>query len=200
MALINCSECDHEVSEKAEACPKCGNPIAPVRRAPMAAQPTSPVKKTVSGARKLLGVVALVVVVGALISTMSNHSDNSASQASSGDATQTAQAPEPAPPPEETITISAADIYTQYKANEVLADSKYKGKKLAVRGVVAEIGKDFTDDPYVRLSAGEDFDWVQASFSKDNNGELAKLQKGQTITITCHGKGMVISSPILDCK
>ena len=28
MALINCSECNHEVSDKAEACPKCGAPIA----------------------------------------------------------------------------------------------------------------------------------------------------------------------------
>lgn len=28
MALINCSECDREVSDKAPACPACGAPIA----------------------------------------------------------------------------------------------------------------------------------------------------------------------------
>ena len=28
MALINCSECNQEVSDKAESCPKCGAPIA----------------------------------------------------------------------------------------------------------------------------------------------------------------------------
>lgn len=28
MALINCSECGKEVSDKAAACPHCGNPIA----------------------------------------------------------------------------------------------------------------------------------------------------------------------------
>jgi len=28
MALINCSECSIEISDKAAACPKCGNPIA----------------------------------------------------------------------------------------------------------------------------------------------------------------------------
>lgn len=28
MSLINCSECNHEVSDKAESCPKCGLPIS----------------------------------------------------------------------------------------------------------------------------------------------------------------------------
>lgn len=27
MALIKCSECGAEISEKAEACPKCGHPL-----------------------------------------------------------------------------------------------------------------------------------------------------------------------------
>ena len=27
MALIKCTECGHEVSDKASACPKCGCPI-----------------------------------------------------------------------------------------------------------------------------------------------------------------------------
>jgi len=33
MALIECSECGSEISSKASACPKCGNPLDPVRRA-----------------------------------------------------------------------------------------------------------------------------------------------------------------------
>lgn len=28
MALIQCNECSNQVSDKADACPKCGNPIA----------------------------------------------------------------------------------------------------------------------------------------------------------------------------
>ena len=31
MALIKCSECGKEVSDKAKACPNCGNPIASPR-------------------------------------------------------------------------------------------------------------------------------------------------------------------------
>ena len=30
MALIKCTECENQISDKAVACPKCGNPIASV--------------------------------------------------------------------------------------------------------------------------------------------------------------------------
>ena len=39
MALISCSECGNQVSDKAAACPKCGNPIATAR--PRRTEPTS---------------------------------------------------------------------------------------------------------------------------------------------------------------
>lgn len=32
MALIKCPECSAEISDKATACPKCGNPMAPPER------------------------------------------------------------------------------------------------------------------------------------------------------------------------
>ena len=28
MALINCNECNHQISENAKACPQCGSPLA----------------------------------------------------------------------------------------------------------------------------------------------------------------------------
>lgn len=31
MALVNCTECNKEISDKALTCPYCGNPIAPVQ-------------------------------------------------------------------------------------------------------------------------------------------------------------------------
>lgn len=109
---------------------------------------------------------------------------------------------QPAPAlPDPPLKLSADDLFTAYKANEVSADAKYKGKTLAVSGTVSEIGKDFTDAPYVKLSVAENqFEGVQAVFSKSSNDELAKLQKGQSITVTCTGNGMVIGTPILDCK
>jgi len=34
MSLINCSECQMEISDRAASCPKCGCPVAPLASAP----------------------------------------------------------------------------------------------------------------------------------------------------------------------
>jgi hypothetical protein len=44
-------------------------------------------------------------------------------------------------PPE----VSALTLYADYRRNEVAADNVYKGRTLAVKGVVASINKDFLD-------------------------------------------------------
>lgn len=75
-------------------------------------------------------------------------------------------------------TLSAADLHSEYQANEVAADEKYKGKVVVITGTVDSIGKDIADTPYVTLSAGQ-FEHVQCMFSKDRAGELAKVSKGQ---------------------
>lgn len=46
MALINCSECNHEVSDKAEACPKCGAPIANARESVAAGTQIKTIQET----------------------------------------------------------------------------------------------------------------------------------------------------------
>ncbi len=52
MALINCSECGHQVSDKAKTCPSCGCPIEtqlpppiPEPSQPQATPPTSPTQQ-----------------------------------------------------------------------------------------------------------------------------------------------------------
>lgn len=98
------------------------------------------------------------------------------------------------------ITVSADQLVADYKANEVAADAKYKGNWLYVRGVVAEIGNDFSDEPYVRIgTGGNEFESIHAKFKKAAAPQLATLRKGQTVTLTCLGKGMIIGSPVMDC-
>ncbi|MGV0036567.1 MAG: zinc-ribbon domain-containing protein [Candidatus Azotimanducaceae bacterium WSBS_2022_MAG_OTU7] len=46
MTLISCGECNHEVSDKAEACPKCGAPIAAAREAVAAGTQVKTVQET----------------------------------------------------------------------------------------------------------------------------------------------------------
>ncbi len=97
--------------------------------------------------------------------------------------------PVPAQPPAPLVT--ADDLAAAYDANEVAADMQYKGKVVRVTGVVESIGKDFLyDTPYVTLSGGR---WgVQCSFDKSQVPHLAKLSKGQTVTIQGEVRGIVV--------
>ncbi|MSP70484.1 MAG: hypothetical protein EXR20_09440 [Bacteroidetes bacterium] len=92
------------------------------------------------------------------------------------------------------IEVSPQQLYSDWEANEVSADLKYKGKVLIVKGKVNTIGKDIMDDIYVTLNTGKTFGEVQCSFSDNHTNEAAGLKKGQTITIKgkCDGKMMNI--------
>jgi hypothetical protein len=66
MALIKCSECGKQVSEKASACPKCGAPIA------IAATNGSSSTNTTRAGAKLEGMGFVIVVVGMLVGMVDN--------------------------------------------------------------------------------------------------------------------------------
>lgn len=136
-------------------------------------------------------------------STDGSHAASQTTTTSNADATPTTQEasnpPTSAPATPSVIEISAPQLYEEYKANEVLADTKYKGQWLYVSGMVTEIGKDFTDDPYVNLLGENEYATVRATFTKAAIQQLAGLHKGDQISVMCRGKGRLIGDPILDC-
>jgi len=70
-----------------------------------------------------------------------------------------------------------------------------------VTGTVVEISKDFMDDPYVQLYGKNQYATLHVSFSKSRLDELAKLKKGDNITVSgCVGKGKIVTSPVVDCR
>ena len=98
------------------------------------------------------------------------------------------------------IELSSISLYNQYEANEVSADEKFKGKKLAVSGVIGEIGKDVLDNPYLSL----DIDFlknVNCYFDDKNNKVISRLSKGQRVTIigVCRGK-ILLDVVLKDCE
>ncbi|VTU36138.1 OB-fold protein [Variovorax sp. PBL-E5] len=97
------------------------------------------------------------------------------------------------------IRLDAPSLFAAYKANEVAADLKYKGKQLLVTGRLESISKDFADDPYLSIQSGNEFESVRANFDKSAIAELATLQRGQIVTLHCTGGGMVVQSPMLNC-
>jgi hypothetical protein len=101
--------------------------------------------------------------------------------------TQTQQAP---------IVVTATKLVSDYEANQVAADAKYKGQTLQISGTVASIGTDLMSDPYVQLNGDpmNPLANVQCAFSQSDESALATLVKGQQITFQGTGEGMTIET------
>ena len=90
------------------------------------------------------------------------------------------------------VTVSAKDLFEDYKANEIAADQKYKDKVLEVTGIVDSIAKDITDTMYVALKADQYIGSIQCYFDDAHGGQLANLKKGMKVSVKgkCVGKMM----------
>jgi len=119
-------------------------------------------------------------------------------------------APEPAPvptpeavsvPAPTVIEVTASELCSTYKAGELEADAKYKGKIIKVTGVVDSIGEDTLHNPYIRLtSGGKHQAWgVRCAFNKKYEPELAQLTIGQTVTVQGKCDGRLINVIMKDC-
>jgi hypothetical protein len=95
------------------------------------------------------------------------------------------------------LKISAVQLASAYNANEVAATNMYGGKMLDVTGLVANVRLDMFDTPIVELASNE-FLSVSANFSSEDRDTLAKLVKGQQITVRCKMGTSIMQSPILD--
>lgn len=113
--------------------------------------------------------------------------------------TQTKTQPEVKVP---AIKLSAQTLLQAYKDNEVNGDTLYKGKLVEVSGTIETIGKDILDDPYITFKNIDPYavDNVQCMFNKTDEGILAQLKKGETITIQGTVSGMTIGNVVIsDC-
>jgi hypothetical protein len=88
-----------------------------------------------------------------------------------------------------------------YKANEIAADGRFKDRTIAVTGPVDRIGKDILNNPFVTLSGEpvDSFRGVQATFPREAESELARLQTGQTITVVCRARGLMMNVQLDRC-
>jgi hypothetical protein len=98
------------------------------------------------------------------------------------------------------IQVTAPELVKEYDANEVAADEKYKGKTVTVSGIIHDIGKDLGDDPYIILSSGEEMELTSVQCMFKDKGEVAKLSKGQKITVTGKIDGKLMNVLINDCQ
>lgn len=96
------------------------------------------------------------------------------------------------------VVVSNMQLFSDYQANEVAADAKYKGKQLLVTGTVASIGKGPFGGLILRLATTNEFMSTMCSMEKSETSDMAELQKGEQVRVLCKGRGMVLGSPSLD--
>lgn len=84
MPLINCPECQKQVSDKATSCPNCGHPFSPT---PVAQQPQKPISPQPTNKKKnngcgtaalvIIGIIAFLTIIGLLTGNNSANNTNS---------------------------------------------------------------------------------------------------------------------------
>lgn len=98
---------------------------------------------------------------------------------------------EEADPPEPPVVVTAAQLLSAYAADELSADELYRGRLLAVSGHVVSLGRDL-NDAFVLLDRAETAsgDGVQCHFDRARAESVARLKKGQLVTLVgrCDGK------------
>ena len=99
---------------------------------------------------------------------------------------------------QEAISISAAELFKNYKEDKDKADTDYKGKFLNVEGVIHDINKDIDGKPYLTLNTDDQFAKVQCFFDKATS--IESLKKGQTVKVNGKTLGLMFNVILKECK
>ena len=91
--------------------------------------------------------------------------------------------------------ITATDLAAEFEANEVRAESKYKGEKYRVSGKITGIGKEILGKPYLIID-----NKVQAVFEKGAEAAIARYDKGMQVTGNCEVGGKLVYVHLRDCS
>jgi hypothetical protein len=138
-------------------------------------------------------IVLVFIIIGSSGGNKAKDSDNNTSE-------QPAQSE--AVTQESAIKVTAPQLLSEYEANEVAADAKYKNKMVEVSGTINSIGKDILDNPYVALNGNSPsliFN-VQCMFDKANQAQLATLTKDTSITLRGKVSGKMGNILINECS
>lgn len=209
MPLINCSECQKEISDSAVACPHCGSPRADntttnrsvgvllgigILFIPLIFSWFTLRKghSTLSRVVALLWAGSTILFIGGV-----NQGSEMIRKAELRAANVNVQEPE-----SESVTkVNIRDILADYSNNEIGADNKYKGTVIEVSGTVSSIKKDILDSLYVTIGTGKQFEIpeIQAFFDDSMNSRLGELQKGQRLTVTCRVEGLMMNVLLKNC-
>ena len=94
--------------------------------------------------------------------------------------------------------LSANALFNAYDKNSVAADAKYEGKIVEVSGTVQDIGKDILDTAYLIIGGSGFLDGVQCMLPEGQEGLVARVSKGQYITLKGKVSGQIMGYVIVN--
>lgn len=207
MALINCPECQRQISDQGVSCPGCGFPIktqaSSFRPNPSSFQPLPNVKDKKKDKNFVSPVFTLITICLAIwffysFFTSINKFVPEAQKLQSENGTAVSESLPI------NIETTASKMIATYANNEVRADAIYMDKVIKITGYVSSISSDVSNNAVVHLAPkGTEYEFTSVYATGDTNfhNQAINLQKNQKITLVCIGAGEIIASPMLkDCR
>lgn len=93
--------------------------------------------------------------------------------------------------------VSSIALYYEYKKNEIVANNKYKGKKVRVYGMVDSISEDFTGGGVVKTASPDMFLGGALLNVNKKDPYVLSLTPGAEVDMVCTGGGFIMDSPVL---
>jgi uncharacterized membrane protein YvbJ len=175
-----CIRCAKEIGEGHDYCPYCGTPQKEPLKKESFSSSNNQSSKTVIVTGTLVLVVFAVIIAALLEKPSSNHPANS--KESFNNLNKDISVLQKA-----SIQVSASQILSEFKNNEIRAGEKYNGKRVSIIGCAADIDNTFGILTVSINSCGGllDLDFVSAEFPNQQKNKLASLNKGQRIAVDC---------------
>ena len=94
--------------------------------------------------------------------------------------------------------LSANKLFKEYDKNSVAADAKYEDKIVVVSGTIQSIGKDIMDTAYLVIGGSGFLDGVQCMLPRGQEGLVARVSKGQYVTLKGKVSGQIMGNVIVN--
>jgi hypothetical protein len=173
-----CLRCAREIGEGHETCPFCGTPQKELRKQHM----HLPEEKSSAKVYICAGIVGFLILllVLAVIIEKNSFTFNSKSKPIQAEVLMQSKTP--------VTSISAKQILSEYKNNEIRAGEMFNGKRIEISGCVANIDNTLGIlSVYINSCGGplDVIDFVHAIFPEKEKKNLSMLNKGQKISVIC---------------
>ncbi len=194
-----CNKCGKEISNDSRVCKFCGNIVGQQQTINCNVNTTNTVKtKKKIYQQWWFWLIIIILVMGVIGMATGESSENVATGSNTNKQKQDNKTESKI---EDIMEVSYKTLHKDYMDNPIAADAKYKGKKLQLIGEVYNIDREIAGNTYITFYIDFLQD-VRITFKKSEESKVAKLKKGQKITIKGECTGTLLSTTVAlkDCE